>query len=154
VEAKDAETVKKNWEALKLKEGKKSVFQGVPKGLPAVVKALRLQEKAAGVGFDWKAAAPVWKKIKEELAEFEAEYAQKNAQQMENEFGDLLFSMINFARLASLDPEAALERTNKKFIRRFQHMETQVAQDGNRLEELDLETLETYWQKAKANEDR
>lgn len=154
VEAKDAETVKKNWEALKLKEGKKSVFQGVPKGLPAVVKALRLQEKAAGVGFDWKAAAPVWKKIKEELAEFEAEYAQKNAQQMENEFGDLLFSMINFARLANLDPEAALERTNKKFIRRFQHMETQVAQDGNRLEELDLETLETYWQKAKANEDR
>ncbi|MDA0773686.1 MAG: nucleoside triphosphate pyrophosphohydrolase [Bacteroidetes bacterium] len=149
VQADDAEAVKKNWEALKLKEGKTSVFEGVPKGLPAVVKALRLQEKAAGVGFDWREAAPVWEKIKEELSEFETEYQAMQLQAMENEFGDLLFSMVNFARLAGIDPESALERTNKKFISRFKHMEKLAQKQGHKVSDLDLPTLESFWQKAK-----
>ena len=145
----DAAAVKQNWEKLKLKEGKKSVFEGVPKGLPAMVKAMRVQEKAAGVGFDWKAAEPVLDKIKEEITEFEAEQKRQDITAMEAEFGDVLFSLVNYARWQKIDPEAALERTNKKFISRFQNMEKQAEANGVALSSLDLETLERYWEQAK-----
>ena len=150
--AEDEETVKANWESLKLKEGKKSVLEGVPKSLPAMVKATRIQEKARGAGFDWDESSQVLAKMEEELAELKAEIALKDSKKMENEFGDLLFSMINVARFLKIDPESALERTNKKFIRRFQFMEEQAKKADKALADYSLNELEAFWQAAKGEE--
>tara|TARA_R110001592_G_scaffold363155_1_gene680775 strand:- start:50517 stop:51296 length:780 start_codon:yes stop_codon:yes gene_type:complete len=150
--AEDEETVKANWESLKLKEGKKSVLEGVPKSLPAMVKATRIQEKARGAGFDWDESSQVLAKMEEELAELKAEIALKDSKKMENEFGDLLFSMINVGRFLKIDPESALERTNKKFIRRFQFMEEQAKKADKALADYSLNELEAFWQAAKREE--
>ena len=124
VKVKDENEVKQNWENLKLKEGKTSVLEGVPNSLPALVKASRVQEKVAGVGFDWEHPDQVWEKVEEELGELKVEIENKNQDAIEDEFGDVLFSLINYARFLKINPENALERTNKKFIKRFQHLET------------------------------
>mgnify|MGYP003671352968 CR=1 FL=1 len=139
VEVADEAEVKRNWEKLKLKEGKKSVLEGVPKSLPALIKATRIQEKARGVGFDWDNQEQVWDKVKEELGELKVEI-DKGAkhQAIEDEFGDVLFSMINYARFVDVDPEMALERTNKKFIKRFQYLEAQSKKDGKELSDMSL----------------
>ena len=142
----DEEEVKANWEKLKLKEGKKSVLEGVPKSLPAMVKAQRIQDKARGVGFDWENADQVWEKVLEELEEFKS---AANQQEQESEFGDLLFSLINYARFKGINPEDALERTNKKFIFRFQYLEQQSAADGKQMGEMTLEEMDEYWNRAK-----
>ncbi len=152
VEANDEETVKANWEKLKLKEGKKSVLEGVPRSLPAMVKATRIQEKARGAGFDWDDASQVWQKLREEVVELEAELAAADTQKIEAEFGDLLFSIINLSRFLKVDPESALERTNKKFIQRFQYMEEKVKEAGLQLEDLSLEEMDRYWEAAKGLE--
>ncbi len=149
VKVKDEKEVKENWERLKLKEGKKSVLEGVPKSLPAMVKALRLQEKAKGVGFDWDHKEQVWEKVMEELQEFQNEEKQQNKEKMEEEFGDVLFALINYARFAGIDPETALEKTNKKFIKRFQFLENKIKEEGKDLKEMNLEEMERYWQHAK-----
>ena len=155
VQAEDEETVKRNWEQLKLKEkGNTSVLGGVPTSLPALVKAMRIQEKARGAGFDWEKPEQVWDKVQEELGEFEAEFAHTdptsiNQERASAEFGDLLFSLINFARHAGINPEEALERTNRKFINRFQYLETQAAQDGHQLRDLTLSQMDVYWEQAK-----
>lgn len=148
VKVQDEEEVKANWEKLKLKEGKKSVLEGVPKSLPAMVKAQRIQDKARGVGFDWDNSDQVWEKVLEELEEFKQE-SDRNSDKMEEEFGDLLFSMINFARFKGLNPEDALERTNKKFIFRFQYLETKSAEDGKNLSDMTLDEMDKYWNEAK-----
>lgn len=148
VTVQDEEEVKANWEKLKLKEGKKSVLEGVPKSLPAMVKAQRMQDKARGVGFDWDHESQVWEKVNEELAEFKAE-ADVNSDKMEDEFGDLLFSLINYARFKGINPEDALEKTNRKFIYRFQYMETESAKDGKQLGDMTLEEMDAYWNAAK-----
>lgn len=148
VEASTEEEVKANWEKLKLKEGKKSVLQGVPTGLPAMVKAARIQEKVKGVGFDWDNREQVFDKVKEELDELKEEI-DKGSDQIENEFGDLLFSMINYARFIGVNPENALEKTNKKFISRFTAMEEYIVNDGKQFAEMNLEEMDTYWEKAK-----
>ena len=145
----DEQEVKRNWEQLKLKEGNKGVLSGVPKGLPALVKATRIQEKAAGVGFDWPNADQVWAKVEEELAEFLTEVKRKDQAKAEEEFGDVLFSLINFARFQGIDPESSLERTNKKFIRRFAHMEDSMSAQQRRWSSYSLEELESLWQQAK-----
>lgn len=147
--AEDEETVKKNWEALKLKEGKKSIFSGVPKGLPAMVKAQRIQHKAAGVGFDWKETADVWHKVQEELNEFYLESSKNNQEAMEAEFGDILFALLNFARFKHIDADSALERTNKKFIKRFQFIEEAAEKNGKSVAEMTLDEMESLWQKSK-----
>ena len=147
--AEDEETVKKNWEALKLKEGKKSIFSGVPKGLPAMVKAQRIQHKAAGVGFDWKETADVWHKVQEELNEFYLESSKNNQEAMEAEFGDILFALLNFARYKHIDADSALERTNKKFIKRFQFIEAAAEKNGKSVAEMTLDEMESLWQKSK-----
>jgi len=147
--AEDEETVKKNWEALKLKEGKKSIFSGVPKGLPAMVKAQRIQHKAAGVGFDWKETADVWHKVQEELNEFYLESSKNNQEAMEAEFGDILFALLNFARFKHIDADSALERTNKKFIKRFQFIESAAEKNGKSVAEMTLDEMESLWQKSK-----
>ena len=152
VVVKDENEVKENWEKLKLKEGKKSVLEGVPKSLPAMVKAMRLQEKAKGVGFDWDNKEQVWEKVREELNEFHDEIINKNTEKMEEEFGDVLFSLINYARFVGINPETALEKTNKKFIKRFQYLEEKIKQEGKNLQTMSLEEMEKYWQKAKNNE--
>jgi XTP/dITP diphosphohydrolase len=149
VTVQDEEEVKSNWEKLKLKEGKKSVLEGVPKSLPAMVKAQRMQDKARGVGFDWDHESQVWEKVNEELAEFKTE-ADMNSDKMEDEFGDLLFSLINYARFKGINPEDALEKTNRKFIYRFQYMETESAKDGKKLGEMTLEEMDAYWNAAKS----
>jgi XTP/dITP diphosphohydrolase len=151
VKVEDEEEVKSNWEKLKLKEGKTSVLQGVPKSLPAMVKAQRIQDKARGVGFDWEYPEQVWEKVQEELAEFKAE-ADTDSSKMEDEFGDVLFALINYARFKGINPEDALERTNKKFIRRFQYLETESAKEGKRLGEMSLEEMDVYWNRAKGLE--
>jgi XTP/dITP diphosphohydrolase len=150
VTVKDEEEVKQNWEQLKLKEGKKSVLEGVPQSLPALVKASRIQEKARGVGFDWDNREQVWDKVNEELAEFKAE-TDNNApkEKVEAEFGDLLFSLINYARFIDVNPEDALERTNLKFIKRFQYLETESAKDGKQIKDMSLTEMDAYWNKAK-----
>jgi len=150
VQVTDEEEVKANWEKLKLKEGKKSVLEGVPKSLPAMVKAQRIQDKARGVGFDWDNEHQVWEKVQEELAEFKVE-ADKSANhdKIEDEFGDVLFSLINYARFKGINPEDALERTNKKFIKRFQYLETESKKDGKELGKMTLEEMDEYWNKAK-----
>lgn len=149
VEAKDETEVKKNWENLKLKEGNKSVLGGVPKSLPAMVKASRIQDKVAGVGFDWEHPEQVFEKVKEELAELQIEVKNKDQDKMEDEFGDVLFSMINYARFLKIDSENALERTNKKFIFRFQHLENQSKKNDLKLSEMSLEEMDVYWNEAK-----
>lgn len=146
----DEEEVKRNWEKIKLKEGKKSVLEGVPKSLPAMVKAHRIQEKAKGVGFEWHHADDVWRKVEEEMAEFKQEKVNpNNLQRIENEFGDLIFSLINYARFIGINPEDALERTNKKFIKRFNYMEMKAGENGLRLDQMKLEEMDVYWNEAK-----
>lgn len=147
VNAEDEETVKANWEKIKLTEkGNQSVLGGVPKSLPALVKAMRIQEKARGAGFDWDRQEQVWEKVKEEMGEFEAETEQEK---QAGEFGDLLFSLINYARFVDINPEEALERTNKKFIKRFQYLESESKKDGKHLEQMSLEEMDAYWERAK-----
>jgi len=150
VKVADEEEVKANWEKLKLKEGKKSVLEGVPRSLPAMVKATRIQDKARGVGFDWDNRDQVWDKVNEELDELKAEI-DSNAEKatVESEFGDVLFSMINYARFIGVDPETALERTNKKFIKRFQYLESESKKDGKDLSNMTLEEMDVYWNAAK-----
>lgn len=149
VHVDNEEDVKKNWEKLKLKEGNTSVLSGVPKSLPAMIKAMRIQEKAKGVGFDWDNADQVWDKVEEEMNEFQAEVQKDDVQKMEEEFGDVLFSMINYARFKNINPEDALEKTNKKFIYRFQYLEQEVQKDGKQLSDLTLEEMDVYWNRAK-----
>lgn len=153
VKVENAEDVKRNWEKLKIKEGKKSVLSGVPKTLPALVKAMRLQEKAKQVGFEWENKEQVWEKVKEEEAELQEAIATGEQQKIEEEFGDLLFSLVNFARFLNIDAENALEVTNKKFIRRFTQMET-VAQDtGKPLAEMTLDEMDAIWNRIKRQQD-
>ena len=150
VEATTEEEVKANWEAIKLKEkGTKSVLQGVPRGLPALVKAIRIGDKARGAGFDWEQPQDVWVKIREELLEFEDAQKSGNQDLIEGELGDVLFSIVNFARLSNLDPEMALERTNKKFIYRFTYMENAARNMGKSLADMSLEEMEGLWNEAK-----
>ncbi len=151
VEVQDEEEVKANWEKIKLKEGggKKSVLEGVPRSLPALVKATRIQDKARGVGFDWDNREQVWEKVHEELGEFREAVEANDQEEMEAEFGDVLFSMINYSRFVDLDPEMALERTNKKFISRFKHMEAAIRDDGKDMADMDLSQLDHYWDLAK-----
>ena len=141
--------VKQNWEKLKLKEGKASVLQGVPKSLPALVKATRIQEKVAGVGFDWEEPQQVFEKVEEELQEFNAEVKAKNQYAIEAEFGDVLFSLINYARFLGVNPENALERTNKKFIKRFQYLEQQAKIKKRTLSDMSLNEMDVLWEEAK-----
>jgi len=149
VTVQDEEEVKRNWENLKLKEGKKSVLEGVPKSLPALVKANRIQDKVAGVGFDWEEPGQVWEKLQEELKEFQDEVKRNDQKAMENEFGDVLFSMINYARFLNIDPENALERTNKKFTKRFKYLEEKAKSIGKSLQDMTLEEMDVYWVEAK-----
>lgn len=149
VEVKDEEEVKQNWEKLKLKEGKKSVLAGVPKSLPAVVKANRIQDKVAGVGFDWEEPHQVWEKVQEELSELNTEIENGEKDKIESEFGDVLFSMINYARFIGVNPENALEKTNKKFIQRFQYLEEAAKTKGKKLADMSLEEMDVYWDEAK-----
>lgn len=148
VEANDEETVKKNWEKLKLKEGKKSVLSGVPRSLPALVKAGRIQDKVKGIGFDWDDRSQVLEKVKEEIEELEVEVAA-SSNKVEEEFGDVLFSMINYARFLDVNPESALERTNKKFIKRFQYMEEKIKAEGKSFDDMNLSEMDVYWNEAK-----
>ena len=143
------EAVKENWENIKLKSGKKSVLEGVPKSLPAMVKATRIQEKARGVGFDWDNKEQVFEKVKEEFSELHEEVEKNDEAAIEDEFGDVLFSMINYARFVGVDPEMALERTNKKFIKRFQYLEAESKKDGKEMGEMTLSEMDEYWNKAK-----
>ncbi len=156
VKVADEEEVKRNWEQLKLKEGNKSVLGGVPVSLPALVKAQRIQEKARGIGFDWEHKEQVWEKVQEELHEFKEEVANlpKDANQeekalAEGEFGDLLFSLINYARFMGINPEDALEKTNRKFIKRFQHLEKRAAENNQLLQNMSLAEMDVYWNEAK-----
>ena len=146
---KTAEEVKENWESIKLKEGKKSVLEGVPKSLPALVKANRIQEKVAGVGFDWEHPEQVFEKLKEELAELQHEVKQNDMDKMESEFGDVLFSMVNYARFLKINPENALERTNKKFIKRFQYLEQKAKEAGKTMSDMTLAEMDVFWEEAK-----
>ncbi|CAM1348316.1 nucleoside triphosphate pyrophosphohydrolase [Tenacibaculum crassostreae] len=141
--------VKQNWEKLKLKEGKKSVLEGVPKSLPAVVKANRIQDKVAGVGFDWEEPHQVWEKVQEELSELNEEIKNNNQEKIEKEFGDVLFSMINYARFIGVNPENALEKTNKKFINRFQYLEEAAKKEGKQLSEMTLAEMDVHWENSK-----
>jgi MazG family protein len=152
--ANDEETVKANWEKIKLKSGNKSVLEGVPGSLPALVKAIRIQDKARGVGFDWEKKEQVWEKVEEEMQEFKKEFNVADSKHIDKEkamaeFGDLLFSLVNYARFIDIDPEEALERTNKKFIKRFQYLERESAKDGKQLGEMSLAEMDKYWDAAK-----
>jgi len=149
VVAKDVKQVKENWEKLKLKEGKNSVLEGVPKSLPAIVKAYRIQEKVRGIGFDWENKNQVWDKVQEEIKEFQNEEKKNNAKKMEEEFGDVLFSLVNYSRFINVNPEDALEKTNKKFIIRFQYMEQKIKEDGLDLSKLSFEQMNNFWDMAK-----
>lgn len=156
VNAENEEEVKKNWEQIKLKEsnGQKTVLSGVPKSLPALVKAMRIQEKARGAGFDWEKKQQVWEKVEEEMAEFKAEFdVDENKviekEKAENEFGDLMFSLINYARFLDINAEDALEKTNKKFIKRFNYMESESKKDGKELGKMSLSEMDKYWEAAK-----
>jgi MazG family protein len=154
VVANDEETVKANWEKIKLKTGNKSVLEGVPKSLPAMVKAIRIQDKARGVGFDWEKKEQVWEKVEEEMREFKEAFNTLDPEKIDTEkvtaeFGDLLFSLVNYARFINIDPEEALERTNKKFIKRFQYLESESSKDGKKLGEMTLAEMDEYWERAK-----
>jgi MazG family protein len=155
VVADDEQTVKSNWEKIKLNTGNKSVLEGVPASLPALVKAIRIQDKARGVGFDWEKKEQVWQKVEEEMREFKSEFNADasetvNREKAMAEFGDLLFSLVNYARFINIDPEEALERTNKKFIKRFQFLESESAKEGKKMGEMTLAEMDTYWEKAKS----
>jgi XTP/dITP diphosphohydrolase len=154
VVAETEEQVKSNWEALKLKEGNKSVLSGVPGSLPALVKSMRIQEKARGAGFDWEEKEQVWEKVEEELGEFKAEFVGKDLDEgqkskAEGELGDLIFSLVNFARFIDINPETALERTNRKFIQRFQYLEKRANENGQALSDMTLAEMDVYWEEAK-----
>ncbi|RPD41546.1 nucleoside triphosphate pyrophosphohydrolase [Chitinophaga barathri] len=152
VQVADAEEVKQNWEKLKLKEGKKSVLSGVPVALPALVKAMRLQEKAKQVGFEWDNREQVWDKVEEEMGELREAVEKGDQDEIEAEFGDLMFSLVNYSRFLKTDAENALERTNKKFLRRFMLMEEMAAQNGKRLDEMSLTEMDGLWNKVKEGE--
>ncbi|HEY9195884.1 MAG TPA: nucleoside triphosphate pyrophosphohydrolase [Mucilaginibacter sp.] len=154
IEVQNEEDVKRNWEQIKLKEGNKSVLGGVPASLPALVKASRIQEKARGVGFDWEEKSQVWAKVEEEMQEFRNEFNAEDEsaidhEKAEGEFGDLLFSLINYARFININPENALEKTNKKFIKRFQYLETKAKENGRQLQDMSLAEMELFWNEAK-----
>ncbi|WP_178983890.1 nucleoside triphosphate pyrophosphohydrolase [Winogradskyella helgolandensis] len=149
VVVKDEAEVKRNWEQLKLKEGKSSVLEGVPKSLPAVVKASRIQEKVAGVGFDWEEPEQVFEKVEEEIAELKVEIAKGDLDAIESEFGDVMFSMINYARFLKVNPENALERTNKKFIKRFQYLESKAKELNKSLKDMTVSEMDVFWEEAK-----
>ena len=149
VKVKDEVEVKRNWELLKLKEGRKSVLEGVPKSLPAIVKSFRIQEKVRGIGFDWDNKTQVWDKVLEEIEELKVEIEKGDNDRIESEFGDVLFALTNYARFIDVNPEDALERTNKRFIKRFQIMEKMIAKDGLSLSEMKLSEMDIFWEKAK-----
>jgi len=149
VEVTDSEEVKKNWEKLKLKEGKASVLEGVPKSLPAIVKAFRIQEKVRGIGFDWDNKTQVWEKVLEEIEELKVEIEKKDQDRIESEFGDVLFALTNYARFVDVNPEDALERTNKRFIKRFQIMEKIISNAGLNFDNMTLVEMDKYWNDAK-----
>jgi len=149
VKADTEEEVAKNWEKLKLKEGKKSILEGVPKSLPALVKSSRIQDKVTSAGFDWEKSEQVFEKVQEEIQELHEEVLAKNQTRIESEFGDVLFSLINYARFIKVDPESALERTNKKFIKRFQFLEKEAAKEGKQLTEMTLTEMDVHWEKSK-----
>ncbi len=154
VKADTEAEVKANWEQLKLKEGNKSVLGGVPGSLPALVKAMRIQEKARGAGFDWEEKQQVWEKVEEEMQEFKSEFNAETGEPLdlkkaEGEFGDLLFSLVNYARFIDINPETALERTNKKFIKRFQYLEEEAKANGQQLHNMTLAEMDVYWNEAK-----
>jgi XTP/dITP diphosphohydrolase len=149
VKVENEEDVKRNWEQLKLKEGKKSILEGVPKSLPALVKASRIQDKVKSVGFDWEKPEQVWEKVKEEIEELAVEIKNKNQDKIESEFGDVLFSLINYARFLKINPEDALERTNKKFIHRFQYLEENANKLDKSLSDMTLEEMNVFWEEAK-----
>ncbi|MEP7170676.1 MAG: nucleoside triphosphate pyrophosphohydrolase [Bacteroidota bacterium] len=150
IKVESAEDVSKNWEQLKLKEGNKSVLEGVPKSLPSLVKAMRIQEKAKSSGFDWETKDQVWEKVLEELNEFKAEVEKGNNDKIKNEFGDLIFSLINYARFINVNPEEALERTNLKFIKRFKYLENSANENGKKLHDMTLTEMDKIWDEAKA----
>jgi XTP/dITP diphosphohydrolase len=150
VKVENENDVKQNWEKLKLKEGNKSVLAGVPVSLPSLVKASRIQEKARAVGFDWEKPEQVWEKVQEEIAELKHEVDTKaSKEKMEAEFGDVIFSLINYARFMDINPEDALEKTNKKFIKRFQYLESEAIKSGKQLSDMTLAEMDVYWNKAK-----
>ena len=149
VVAESEDEVARNWEQLKLKEGKKSILEGVPRSLPALIKASRIQDKAASAGFDWEEPGQVFEKVKEELAELREEIDSGKQEKVEAEFGDVLFSLINYSRFIKVDPESALERTNKKFIQRFRYLETEAEKNGESLQDMTLEQMDVYWNKSK-----
>ncbi len=149
VKLENEEEVKQNWEKIKLKEGKKSVLSGVPKSLPALVKAIRIQEKSKQVGFEWENAGQVWEKVTEEIDELKLAVESKNISDIEDEMGDVLFSLVNYARFLNVDAENALERTNKKFMHRFSKMEAYAAKEQKLLHDMDLVTLDRLWNWAK-----
>jgi XTP/dITP diphosphohydrolase len=149
VKVKDEVEVKKNWEKLKLKEGKKSVLEGVPKSLPAIVKSFRIQEKVRGIGFDWDNKNQVWDKVLEEIEELKVEIEKGNQKRIESEFGDVLFALTNYSRFINVNPEDALERTNKRFIKRFQIMEKLIEKENLKLDDMNLENIDVYWKQAK-----
>ena len=149
VKVKDEKDVKLNWENLKLKEGKSSVLEGVPKSLPAVVKAYRIQEKVRGIGFDWENKGQVWDKVLEEIKELKSEENNNDSKRIEDEFGDVLFALVNYSRFINVNPEDALEKTNKRFIKRFQFLEKQISADGKQLSDLTFDEMNSYWDLAK-----
>ena len=149
VKVKNEVEVKKNWERLKLKEGKKSVLEGVPKSLPAIVKAYRIQEKVRGIGFDWDNKLQVWQKVLEEIEELKLEIKKGDKDRISSEFGDVLFALINYSRFINVNPEDALERTNKRFMKRFQIMEKLINEDSLRLDQMSLKEMDVYWNQAK-----
>ena len=149
VKVADEKEVKANWEKLKLKEGNKSVLEGVPKSLPAIVKAFRIQEKVRGIGFDWDDKSQVWDKVLEEIDELKVEVKKGDTDRIESEFGDVLFALTNYARFVDVNPEDALERTNKRFIKRFQIMENEIRENGLDMTEMSLTEMDVYWEKAK-----
>tara|TARA_X000000368_G_scaffold366492_1_gene313328 strand:+ start:1694 stop:2476 length:783 start_codon:yes stop_codon:yes gene_type:complete len=149
VKVKDEVEVKKNWEKLKMKEGKKSVLEGVPKSLPAIVKSFRIQEKVRGIGFNWDNKTQVWEKVLEELEELKVEVKKGNKNRIESEFGDLLFALTNYSHFIDVNPEDALERTNKRFIKRFQIMEKLIKKENTSLDQMNLEQMDVYWGLAK-----
>jgi len=156
INVEDASEVKNNWEKIKMKEGRKSALEGVPHSLPPLVKAYRIQEKASGVGFDWEKPHQVWDKVKEEINELKEEVRRNEEtgekEEMEKEFGDLLFALVNYARFIGVNPEDALEKTNRKFIRRFQHLENNAREIGKSLHQMSLEEMDVFWNDAKRHE--
>ncbi len=149
LKVKNEQEVKQNWEKLKLKEGRESVLEGVPKSLPAMVKANRIQDKVSSVGFDWEETHQVFDKVKEEIFELQAEIEKGNTDTIESELGDVLFSLINYARFINVNPENALERTNKKFSNRFQFLEKAAKKEGKQLSEMTLGEMQKHWEKSK-----